>query len=73
MAYGDVTRETGGEPALYEDIDKMVRSVERRYELTGHPSDYEFPVSPPAAPVYDTAGEVTKTSQQQHTSTETAM
>ena len=73
MAYGDVKREPRGEGAVYEDIDKMVRSVKGKYEPTECPAAYEFPVSQPAAPVYDTVGEATKTSQQQHTSTETTM
>ena len=81
VAYRDVDlqRESGGEAALYEDIDKMVRSVKGKYRLTEHPAAYEFPVSRPVNPLYDIAGgvdtdvEFTKTSQQQHTSTESAM
>ena len=43
-----------------------IESAERKSELTGQcHTDLEFPVSQPAAPVYDTAGEVTETSQQQ--------
>ena len=54
VAYGEVKAEPGGEAALYEDVDKMVRSVQGNYELTEHPdAAYEFPVSQPAAPVYD--------------------
>ena len=59
VAYGDVNQEPGEEAAVYEDIDKMVRFVEGKYELTERPV---APVSQPADPVYDTAGDVTKSS-----------
>ena len=62
VASGDVRREPGGEAALYEDIDKIVRSVERNNKLTEYPAAYEFPDCQPAAPIYETAGEATKSS-----------
>ena len=77
VAYNDVKREPGGEAAaVYEDIDKMVRTVQGKDTLTRHPeAAYELPVSRPDALEhhYSTAGEIAKARQQQHRSTETAM
>ena len=73
VAYGEVKREA----ALYEDVNKMVTSVidKGNYELTEEPpaAVYDFPVSPPVFPVYDTADKVIKTSQQQHYFKDSAM
>ena len=41
-----------GAGAVYENVDKVVRSVEG---LTEHLAAYKFPVSRPAAPVCDTS------------------
>ena len=72
VAYGEVTLEPG---AVYEDLDKVVKSVEGNFELKKRPAaQYEVPVSPPAAPVYDTAGESAKpSSEQQHIPKDTEM
>ena len=62
MAYGEVKLEDSG--AVYEDLDKVARSVEGNYQLTEHPASYGFQ---PAAPVC-AATESTKpslTSEQQ--------
>ena len=63
VAYGEVKLEDSG--AVYEDLDKVVKRVEGNYELTEHPTAYEFPVIQPAAPVCDTAGGSTKPSCEQ--------
>ena len=70
VAYGE---SASGEAAhaVYENIGKMVRFAKGTSELAECPT--EFPVSQPSALVYATADEITKTGQQQHTSTETAM
>ena len=51
---------------MYEDIDKVVRSVQGNYELVTKPAAYEaFPISQGAASdsVYATADESTKVSE----------
>ena len=57
MAYGEVKLEdSAGAAVVYEDLDKVARSVDGKYELTKHPEaayeiEYEFQ---PAAAVCDT-------------------
>ena len=53
LAYGEVKLESTqrGESELYVVPDRVVRSDQGHYELTGYPATTN---SPPAAPVYDT-------------------
>ena len=73
MAYGDVTLEPG---ALYEDLDKVVKSVEGNFELMQRSAaEYERPVDQPAATVHDTAGRESakSSSEQRHIPEDTEM
>ena len=72
VAYGDVTLEPG---ALYEDLDKVVRSVEGNFELMQRSAaEYERPVDQ-GTTVHDTAGleSAKSSSEQQHIPEDTEM
>ena len=58
LAYGEVKLEAM-KGDVYEDPDKVVRSVQSDYEVTEHPDSQHRP----AAPLYETAdaGQWTKT------------
>ena len=49
VAYGEVKLEDS--EAVYENLDKVARSVEANDELMEHTEGGELPVSQPAAPV----------------------